>query len=181
MKPRGSTYEPTNDDLATVQVMLSRFSTRREGLAWAAGFFDGEGCFSVARDKRANADNPHLSMRLMLAQVDPLPLIQFQCVIGLGGRLASDAASQRRTCHRLQINGFEFVQAAALMMWPFLSPHKRTQYTEKSREMLDYFAQPRAWKGWRIDNTCVLCGKPAQARRLCNTHYWHWWKEQRVG
>lgn len=180
-KSTRATYVPTPDEIEwTLDRIPSRFGTWREALAWAAGFFDGEGTVGIGRDRRKDPDRPFRTIRLMLAQVDARPLIQFQAIVGIGGRVAihTDASSRHAPCHRLQIQTFEYVQAIVAMMWNFLSPQKRDQYKICAKEMAEYFQEDRVWKGRLMDNTCVFCGKPAAARRLCNTHYHHWWLEQ---
>ncbi len=93
----------------------------REELAWAAGFFDGEGHVGLASR----------GLRASLTQCDPRPLHRFRAaVLGLGsisGPLrvkGHDNWSPRWTwCTQ----NFEGVQATVAMLWTFLSEPKRDQ------------------------------------------------------
>jgi hypothetical protein len=97
----------------------------REKLAWAAGFFDGEGCFSFT-DKAAYAS-------VSIVQVERRPLERFQDAIGgLGtiygpyfklypGRMSKQPWHQYRAYRR------EHVQAIAALLWFKLGETKRQQ------------------------------------------------------
>ena len=96
-------------------------------LAWAAGFFDGEGCSHVARSTKPNV-SPYV--RLAVAQKERGPLFRFQDAVGTGtingpygGGVSYWSAGGR-------------LQARAVMekLWPYLSEPKRDQYLAKKRE-----------------------------------------------
>ena len=99
----------------------------REELAWAGGFFSGEGSFT-------KNGNGKLYPRIHIGQsFSPESLIRVQKALGLGqinGPYLSPKGE--RNVYQLSINGFEQVQAAAAMMWPWLSTDKQ----EKAREVL---------------------------------------------
>ena len=102
-------------------------STRvdREELAWAAGFFDGEGCFSFT----AKAGYATVAV----GQVERAPLERFQKAVGgLGtiygpyfklypGRMSKQPWHQYRAYRR------EHVQAIAALLWFWLGDTKRRQ------------------------------------------------------
>lgn len=103
----------------------------REELAWAAGFFDGEGCTSATRHSVV------LSISQLLSNVDCL--IRFRDAIGFGK--LHGPYYHRRTrggLHapnmRLHITNFEQVQATMAMMWLWLGPAKKRQYIHKLRD-----------------------------------------------
>src|SRR6266508_3519881 len=97
-------------------------------LAWAAGFFDGEGtvgCGHMQPDKR-----PHL--HLSVSQADVRPLKRFQLAIGGFGRIRGPFYPNRALGHlgrkpmfQLQIGSFETIQATVAFMWRWLSEPKR--------------------------------------------------------
>jgi hypothetical protein len=53
---------------------------RQTELAWAAGFFDGEGHIAIHRTR----DTSSFSLNLSMAQVDPSPILDFQEILGIG-------------------------------------------------------------------------------------------------
>ena len=52
--------------------------SKKTELAWAAGFFDGEGCFSIKGRRRK------LRLSMSITQVDRRPLDRFVAAIGYG-------------------------------------------------------------------------------------------------
>jgi len=95
----------------------------REQLAWAAGFFEGEGSTSLNRNK-------HLDGRgyigLSVSQKDREVLDRFHAAIGgLGNVTESPArpASPFTWC----TSRFEHCQAVLAMLWPFMGQVKRAQ------------------------------------------------------
>lgn len=117
------------------------FIPNREELAWAAGFFDGEGC--VCCDHYAN----RAYIRLSLAQAEQGDKIlqRFNQAIGGIGKVhgpfkASNGtnAPSPKLQWALRLNGLEKVQAAIAMLWPFLSEPKREQYKSNLTESLSH-------------------------------------------
>lgn len=53
---------------------LPKVRASREFLAWCAGFFDGEGSISTAKDRATGK----ISLRVHVTQVDPTPLLRLQ-------------------------------------------------------------------------------------------------------
>ena len=109
-----------------------RLQINREELAWAAGFFDGEGWTGL----RGRA------LGMVLPQTDPRPLQRFQvAVLGLG---TIDGPWQPRNPKwkpkwTWRIQRFETVQAVAAMLWAFLSEPKREQ---ARRALMGYAVRP---------------------------------------
>ena len=88
-------------------------------LAWAAGFFDGEGCTSVlktARDKYAY-------VRLSTSQKYPEVLERFQRAVGHG----SIYKAKTREIYSLDVYKNERVMDVLNRLWPFLSERKKQQ------------------------------------------------------
>ena len=96
----------------------------REELAWAAGFFDGEGCFSYTEKARYGVAT--------ITQADIRPLDRFKTAVRVGnvygpydkkypGRMSKQPQWIYRAHRR------EHVQAVAALLWFKLSPVKRQQ------------------------------------------------------
>lgn len=64
--------------------------TEKEDLAWAAGFFDGEGCISIQR----SGSLPH-HLYLSVSQVDPRPLARLMSAFGGTVRRVKPRNNQR--------------------------------------------------------------------------------------
>ena len=94
------------------------WTPNREELAWAAGFFDGEG--STYLDPRP---------RLSISQNDVVTLERFRDAVGLGTVHVQSAIYGRakKPVHQFRISGWRPVQAAVAMLWPWLSPIKKAQ------------------------------------------------------
>lgn len=52
-------------------------------LAWAAGFFDGEGCFTMQTQQR-KTKVPYIRAIAAIGQVDPEVLLRFQAAVAVG-------------------------------------------------------------------------------------------------
>jgi len=98
----------------------------REELAWAAGFFDGEGCACSPRE-----DGIGSSPVLTLSQIDSFVLRRFKEAVGGIGLLYGPYTSGRRPNQKpqwkWQSQSFETTQAVIALLWNFLSPVKRSQ------------------------------------------------------
>lgn len=98
----------------------------REELAWAAGFFDGEGCTYAM--KRSDA---YTRVALDVGQVNKDTLERFRAAVGgLGsvvGPYSHRARPQSKPIYQYRASSFEDVQAVLAMLWAWLGPHKREQ------------------------------------------------------
>ncbi len=99
-------------------------------LAWAAGFFDGEGCVTYvdhAKTQRTRA------IRINITQIHPEVLIRFQKAIGnLGSVLGPYSAKGRKTpLYTFQITNEKDVKLTFSLLQPYLSSIKKLQFEEK--------------------------------------------------
>ena len=94
----------------------------REELAWAAGFFDGEGGTYIYRSRR---------LTLTISQIHPEVLHRFKDAIGglgfFGGPYVKRTQPTAQPWWQFRTSRFEHVQAIIAMLWPFLSSVKREQ------------------------------------------------------
>ena len=86
--------------------------------SWAAGFFDGEGCFSLSQGR----------FIVVILQVDPEVLLKFAQIMGVGNvRGPYDPPSYTgRPYYRYQVSGGK-AKHVARVMWPYLGTIKRNQ------------------------------------------------------
>jgi hypothetical protein len=89
-------------------------------LAWAAGFFDGEGHTGYAnRNKRVRAS---------INQIHPEVLNRFRAAVGgLGTVSGPYDRPGGQPMYRYAVSGFEETQAAVAMIWKYLGSVKREQ------------------------------------------------------
>jgi hypothetical protein len=119
-------------------------------LAWAAGFFDGEGGTYLTRGiKRRPSGKSSEERKLTLAIVqasedDQLPavLLRFQRAVGgVGGIYVASYRTERHLPKwQFKTGRMEHVQAIVAMLWKFLGPVKRAQAT----------AALNGWNAWRV-------------------------------
>jgi|SRR5678816_4000552 len=92
-------------------------------LAWASGFYDGEGSISCRALRLNNA--PRLS--LSLSQVELGPLKKFKrCLWGLG-KIYGPMFHGANHIYRWETTGFERCQMGIILMWNELSDVKKEQ------------------------------------------------------
>jgi hypothetical protein len=93
-------------------------------LHWAAGFLEGEGCFTISRINKG-ADKNSFRARVVVGQKDREPLEKLQRILG-GAICFSPAPSRKNPIYCWQVGG---PQAIAVMMtfWTLLSGKRRTQ------------------------------------------------------
>lgn len=101
-------------------------------LAWAAGFYDGEGCTSVHRT------NGNHNLRISIQQIDPRPLQRFLNAIE-GGNLGGPYKSpSRKTSWSAQwhyyLTGVKALGALG-KLWPYLSEPKQEQILYIANQM----------------------------------------------
>lgn len=101
----------------------------REELAWAAGFFDGEGTTQMATRKE------YSNIALSITQTGHFAsdlLIRFnRAICGLGNlHKANYQTKAGNEIWTVTISNFENTQAAIALLWPFLGPAKRAQSTK---------------------------------------------------
>ena len=92
-------------------------------LAWAAGFFDGEGCLCVD-----SSSGSQLAFKVY--QADIRPLERFQTALGFGkimGPYKHSNPLSKKPGYSYVINKWELVQQAICCLWNYLSLPKQEQ------------------------------------------------------
>ena len=100
----------------------------RERLAWAAGLFEGEGCFSAQRSQ--TGFNP----KAMLMMTDFDRVIEFYEVLGFGNFQTREGRLRlgHKCKEQLEWNAcrFELFQATVAFLWNWLGPRRRGRAKE---------------------------------------------------
>src|SRR3990167_4045118 len=87
-------------------------------VAWAAGFFDGEGCTYCSRDGRARS--------LSIAQNEAGPLHRFQRAVGAGSVTGPYNAVRQTRPHLIWSTAKTAdIRMVLMKLWPYLSQPKR--------------------------------------------------------
>ena len=103
-------------------------------LAWAAGFFDGEGSVFVNNNKRSKGGTTGkmyslVSVDISVAQVRREPLDRFHAAVGIGTVNGPYAPRSNQQPHfRFNASGRPSVLHIATALWPYLSQPKREQF-----------------------------------------------------
>ena len=143
------------------------FGRDREELAWAAGFFDGEGCFSFSV-----AGN---YLCVSISQTEPEPLERFARAVGVGWVLGPyDLRKNDRWIRKPQYvyraNGYERVQAIAALLWFKLGLAKQEQAVHALAAEFER----------RGSLTCQK-GHPKRRGKGCPTCTANYWRMRRDG
>jgi LAGLIDADG-like domain len=93
-------------------------------LAWAAGFFDGEGCF-------ANNGTKYGTMRVNVSQITREPLERFQKALGVEATIHfkknGGVTHPERRIYQFVVTADENVLGVVKLLWPYLCGPKRRQ------------------------------------------------------
>ena len=111
----------------------------REELAWAAGFFDGEGHAGLT---------PNKVPVLTVANTDEALLQRFHAaVLGLGKLYGpySRHKKNHKDYWKWQITNFEHAQAVAALLWSFLGAYKKNRYAEAVEVFVTKPHKPTNW------------------------------------
>lgn len=107
-------------------------------LAWAAGFFDGEGCCYTAKMGRKSGGK---YLHLDIAQVDRFVLDRFHRAVGGVGKVYGPyqpKTPRSRAYYRYTASGQAACQSVISSLWDYLSPVKREQAERSLQEFHEH-------------------------------------------
>ena len=101
-------------------------------LAWAAGFFDGEGCTYFRYMKTRKDGSKYYYPAFAVGQANDEPLNRLAKTFPFGHMTGPyrPYARSKKMHWKFYLWGFQHVQAAIAMMWPWLTEVKRKQATK---------------------------------------------------
>jgi hypothetical protein len=118
----------------------------REQLAWAAGLFEGEGCFSTSTRRTRRPGAP--TSRKCAAQInmtDHDVVSRFREVMGFGSiRSIKQAQPHHKPQLKWVASSFEHFQATVALLWPWLGARRRARAKELLQEAREYYASAPA-------------------------------------
>lgn len=134
-----------NGKYDTIPFMLNEVE-----LAWAAGFFDGEGSTSLAEGRKP---------KLTIAQKYPECLERFRLAVGTGSIHGPyyPPSNDGHQIYRFQIQRGQDVLDVLHKLWPYLSVHKKEQ-AEKC--------------GFRFKHTTIFVGRKHGPKRKVSREEW---------
>jgi len=119
----------------------------REDLAWAAGFFDGEGSTELCK---RNSKNGYIqkTLRMEIGQVadNKEVLYRFKSCVREIGKIYDPYQPKNknnRPTMKWSISSFKDCQTVIAMLWPWLSSTKRIQAKQAITECVEHFRKPR--------------------------------------
>jgi len=138
-------------------------TTTREELAWAAGFFDGEGCVGIVR---GSPTRPPKSIRVGISQLDSRVLERFKAAVGVGyihGPTKRYGTSQPQ--YRYVAQHHPATQAICALLWTWLSPVKREQFKRCLMAIRDEMIVKSPCSHGVRRSKCVPCNRDRAQRR----------------
>ena len=110
--------------------VLGHMNINRENLAWAAGIFEGEGCFSFMKSSRA--------ISACVVSTDKDVLDGFCKVIGFGRVLGpyKNGLAHWKMKYRWVCSSFEDTQVLIAMLWPWLKSRRRAKAAQILRDYI---------------------------------------------
>lgn len=109
-------------------------SWKREELAWAAGFFDGEGTIGVT------LANDYLILRLIVGQARIAPLKRLKVLFGFGkirfAHYKHNDDFKRKVRLFWDVAKFEQIQFVVAALWPWLCQPKKDQAIEALKKYI---------------------------------------------
>lgn len=106
-------------------------------LAWAAGFFDGEGSISVTKIKGFGR------LLIQIGQSDIRPLIRFKNAVNCGTINGPYQIKNYKPMWRFSIRIYKDCKKTLELLWPFMSEPKKEQATPKLLEAEECEKMPR--------------------------------------
>jgi hypothetical protein len=98
-------------------------------IAWAAGFFDGEGSTTLYSKPRKSMDTVRIPV-MSITQVNRTTLERFQRIVFELGRLYGPYYRKKgKPQHLWRTTKLADAQAVASLLWKFLTPEKQAQIT----------------------------------------------------
>ncbi len=105
----------------------------KENLAWAAGLFDGEGCFCISHKKNKLSGN----LRAIICMTEKEPIERFLNIVKIGKIVLDHGEQPEKNCkavYRWYVHGYEKVQFIIIILWNWLSKFRKLQAIKKLKE-----------------------------------------------
>ena len=123
-------------------------------LAWAAGFFDGEGHSGNVSSTRRDDGLTTKRFYISVTQIDLAVLERFRVAVDGRSRVYGpyQAKGPRKPYWVFQTSSFQDSQQIIAKLWKWLSPVKRAQAKAAIIEITKYFARPKRKRRPTVSN-----------------------------
>lgn len=100
----------------------------KDEILWASGLFEGEGCFTLHKEKSSESKYP----LLQLGMTDEDSVRRFHQAVGVGSVYGpiKGIKDHYKDSWRWRVKGFEKVQAVTAMLWIGLGQRRRKRAIE---------------------------------------------------
>lgn len=131
--PELASMQPARS-IAGSSVALDVALRTREDLAWAAGLFEGEGCFTFHAGTHPNGYR-YRYPKACMNSTDRDVMVRFLAIVGCGNLhgpylTKRDRAYNRKPSWHWRAHGFELGQAIVALFWPWLCERRRIRAAE---------------------------------------------------
>jgi LAGLIDADG endonuclease len=111
---------------------------KKTEIAWAAGFFDGEGCITITKTRSGKFKYNHHCLRASIAQVYKGSLDRFQSVIKRGRVRGPYKYGANKQYHwQWNASGMDVLYVLDIL-WPYLDIPKTVQALHKITEHIEH-------------------------------------------
>ncbi len=143
-----------------VDVAPKNWAPNKVDIAFAAGLFDGEGCFSTSVQ----------GCQAALTMTDLDSVQNFLRAVGFGDIKTVKVPENRKPAWVWRVNGFEKVQALYAMIYPWLNQRRRA----RGAEVLRPYIERKQARDTKIPDPCLVIGCDsaglANRKGLCDKH-----------
>ncbi|OLC54315.1 MAG: hypothetical protein AUH85_12000 [Chloroflexi bacterium 13_1_40CM_4_68_4] len=101
---------------------------KRRNLAWAAGFFDGEGWANATGSRRRRAKQPQAKINQASADVVPEVLVRFRDAVGVGRIGGPELKENRQPLYRWVASSRGYIARTFDLLRPWLGVVKRAEF-----------------------------------------------------
>ena len=135
-------------------------------LAWAAGFFDGEGSFIAVRTN--DRGTPRIQLLMSVPQKDRRPLDRFHRALDCGQIYHKVIPHHGGPMYVWQLMGHQACSQAMLKLEPYLSEPKREQIA-RALDTLEQYRAGLTWNRGRKNKPRLLDNQNDSVLQ-CSTH-----------
>jgi hypothetical protein len=157
---------------------METFINRELEIAWAAGFFEGEGCFFASFQKPRQDGSRLFRTHASLTQKDALLLEKFKNIVGFGSICNNSKSTKAWKTSRVG----EAAQLLALFE-PWLSErrlNKAKELLEKEAKQTIYPVSKYCPNGHKYtpENTAIYPGRRGRICKICRAEYAKQWRDK---
>jgi len=143
-------------------------------IAWAAGFFDGEGCIQIRKSKTGN--KMYYTLLVSIDNTDPRPLLDLKRIMGGVTKLKGAQSIHSDTWENRSVWRWAVMSKQAELILRSLLPYLRNKKEEAELALLyrETLVGPKGYKGFDEESVIKIREKLQQ---LKVREWYPWWEE----